>query len=72
MLGSPGILGILYTVATFIPNLAVTIRRLHDTDRSGWWALVAFVPFLGVIIILVLMALEGTSGSNTYGEDPKA
>lgn len=54
----------------FIPNLAVGIRRLHDTDRSGWWYLFALVPFIGPIIVLVWFCTRGTHGLNTYGSDP--
>lgn len=70
MLGGAGILGALLAIALFLPSLAVTVRRLHDTDRSGWWVLIAFVPVVGVIVLLVFMCLAGTSGSNPYGEDP--
>lgn len=54
----------------FIPNLAVTVRRLHDQDRSGWWILIQLIPF-GGIVLLVFMFLEGTQGPNQYGPDPK-
>lgn len=70
MLGGAGILGILLAIGLFVPSLAVTVRRLHDTDRSGWWVLIAFVPFVGWLVLLVFMVLAGTSGSNQYGEDP--
>lgn len=65
-----GILSFLYSLAVFLPSLAVTIRRLHDTDRIGWWALIALVPFVGWIVLLVLMALPGTPGPNRYGPPP--
>ena len=70
--GSNGIISIVYALAIFLPSLAVTIRRLHDTNRAGWWFLIAFVPVVGGIILLIFMVLEGTSGSNDYGADPKA
>lgn len=63
---------VLYSLAIFIPSLAVTVRRLHDTDKSGWWVLVGLVPLIGGIALLVFTVLDGTSGSNSYGEDPKA
>ncbi|GAA4716281.1 DUF805 domain-containing protein [Isoptericola chiayiensis] len=53
-----------------IPNIAVTVRRLHDTDRSGFWWFIGFVPLVGWIILLVLMVLEGTQGPNRFGPDP--
>lgn len=54
-------------VATFLPSLAVTVRRLHDTDRSGWWILVGLVPIIGSIILLVWMASEGSHRANQWG-----
>lgn len=64
-----GFLGFIYMLAVLLPALAVTIRRLHDTDRSGWWILIALVPVIG-IVLLVFMVLPGTSGDNQYGPDP--
>ncbi|MEI8595463.1 DUF805 domain-containing protein [Photobacterium sp. Hal280] len=61
-----------YNSLTVIPSLMVTVRRLHDTNRSGWWMLVAFVPLIGAIIGLSVMMEAGTSGENDYGPDPKA
>ena len=61
----------LLALSLMLPNLAVTIRRLHDTDRSGWWALLSFVPIL-CLVILVFMFLDGTSGGNRFGPDHKA
>ena len=61
----------LLALSLMLPNLAVTIRRLHDTDRSGWWALLSFVPILS-LVILVFMFLDGTSGGYRFGPDPKA
>ena len=72
VLGSPGVLGLLYTLAVLIPGLAVTIRRLHDTDRTGWWLLIGLVPLIGTIVILVFMIIEGDASDNEYGPDPKA
>lgn len=57
-------LSMLYLLATFLPVLALAIRRLHDTDRSGAWALLFFVPFIGWLVLLVFFCTEGTSGSN--------
>jgi uncharacterized membrane protein YhaH (DUF805 family) len=66
-----GILSGLYILATFLPGLGVLIRRLHDTDRSGWWVLISFVPLVGGIVLLVFTVTEGTPGPNKYGADPK-
>ncbi|MCB9904161.1 MAG: DUF805 domain-containing protein [Planctomycetes bacterium] len=71
--GSQGIaiLNTVYSLAVLIPSLAVGIRRLHDTDRSGWWLLINLIPILGWIWFLVLMCLDGTHGSNRFGVNPK-
>lgn len=58
-------------LALFLPSLAVLVRRLHDTGRSGWWYFIAFVPF-GSIVLLVFAVLEGQPHDNEYGPDPKA
>lgn len=72
-----GLLG-LYALAIFIPNLAVSVRRLHDRDMSGWFLLLFIVgsaiPFVGILVSigwLVIMCLEGTKGPNKFGADPK-
>ncbi|MCH7629961.1 MAG: DUF805 domain-containing protein, partial [Proteobacteria bacterium] len=56
---------------TIVPSLAVSVRRLHDQDRSGWMLLLMLIPFLGWFALLVLMCLEGTRGPNRFGADPK-
>ena len=53
-----------------VPGIAVAVRRLHDTNRSGWWLLLCFVPFVGAIVLLVWMCSEGTKGANKYGDEP--
>lgn len=67
-----GLLGGLYALAVLLPSLAVTVRRLHDTGRSGWWILIGLVPIIGIIVILVFMVLEGQPGDNAFGPNPKA
>ncbi len=67
-----GFLSTLYYLAVVVPYLAVIFRRLHDTERSGWWILIAFIPLVGVLILLVFLILQGTRGENRYGPDPKA
>jgi uncharacterized membrane protein YhaH (DUF805 family) len=62
---------LLFAVAVTIPGIAVMVRRLHDTDRSGWWFWVALVPVLGTLALLYFMLQEGTKGGNQYGSDPK-
>lgn len=62
----------LFSLAVFLPALSVTSRRLHDTDRSAWWMLLWFVPVIGWIIVIIWTILEGTKGSNRFGDDPLA
>lgn len=71
IVGSPGILGGLYSLAVLIPGIAVSVRRLHDTDRSGWWLLIGFIPIIGALVLLVFMVLDGKPGENQYGPNPK-
>jgi uncharacterized membrane protein YhaH (DUF805 family) len=66
-----GLLSGIYGLAILIPSLAVSVRRLHDIDRSGWWILIALVPLIGTIVLLVFALLEGTPGANRYGPNPK-
>ena len=62
--------GLVAAVALFMPALSVSIRRLHDLDRSGWWLLVALVPIFGAVVLLLWYFSRGTYGSNRYGPDP--
>ena len=64
---------LLYSLATIIPAIAVGIRRLHDTGRSGWWMLfLGVLPPVGTIVLIVFYAQKGESGDNAYGTNPKA
>ncbi len=62
----------LFVLGIIIPSLAVGFRRLHDTERSAWWLLIAFLPFIGGLVLLIFNVLPGTTGPNKYGPDPKA
>ncbi|WCO00919.1 DUF805 domain-containing protein [Psychroserpens ponticola] len=62
---------IIYILGVIIPSLAVAVRRLHDTGKSGWYYLVSLIPFIGGIWLLILLATEGDVGPNAYGPDPK-
>ncbi|QCX02339.1 DUF805 domain-containing protein [Aggregatimonas sangjinii] len=68
--GIGGILVMIFALGTFIPHLAVAVRRLHDTGKSGAFLLLGFVPFVS-LILLVFYATEGDKNTNQYGEDPK-
>lgn len=65
------VLYILYALAALIPSLAVTVRRLHDTNRSGWNIFWALLPLVGAIVLLVFMVSDSFPGENQYGENPK-
>ena len=62
---------LVYDIAALIPGLAVAVRRLHDTGRSGWWLLIGLVPLAGAIILLVFYLTDSQPGSNQYGPNPK-
>ena len=64
------LLGALFSLATFLPGLAVAIRRLHDLDRSGWWLLLGLVVIIGWIVLIVWYVKEGTRGENRFGAEP--
>jgi uncharacterized membrane protein YhaH (DUF805 family) len=66
-----GLLSGIYSLAVLIPTLSVTVRRLHDIDRTGWWILIGLLPLIGAVVLLVFALLEGTPGSNRYGPNPK-
>ena len=61
----------LYTLAAFIPGIAICVRRLHDIGKAGWWYLLVFVPVVGQIILFIWFICEGDHGNNVYGADPK-
>jgi uncharacterized membrane protein YhaH (DUF805 family) len=66
------ILYYLYGLTVLLPALAVAVRRLHDTDRSGWYLLIGLIPLVGAIVLIVFLATEGQRGFNQYGPDPKS
>ncbi|MEM1160107.1 MAG: DUF805 domain-containing protein [Pseudomonadota bacterium] len=75
-MGSPTIvtvgtvIAVIIVLGLIIPNIAVTIRRFHDQDKSGWFILLTFIPYLGALILIVFMCLKGTEGDNRFGPDP--
>ncbi len=64
-------IGALYGLVVLVPSIAVTVRRLHDIGRTGWWALIGLIPIIGFIVIVIFAATEGDRGNNEYGPDPK-
>jgi uncharacterized membrane protein YhaH (DUF805 family) len=60
----------LFGLATFLPGLAVAVRRLHDIDRTGWWILLALIPLVGAIVLIIWYCTKGTDGPNRFGPNP--
>lgn len=65
------VLAYLYILATVVPSIAVSVRRLHDINLSGWWMLLSLIPLLGGLALLVLFVRDGTPGENRFGPSPK-
>lgn len=61
---------LLFALPIILPSLAAAIRRLHDTDKSGWWYLISLVPVVGGIVLLIFLVLAGTDGDNRFGPNP--
>lgn len=70
VVGPYGMVMMVAALGLLIPSIAAGIRRLHDTDRSGWWLLIGLIPLVGAIVLLVFWVSAGTPGPNQYGEDP--
>jgi len=68
----PGLFSSIVILGLLIPSLAVTVRRLHDTNRSGWWVLIIFIPLIGPIFLLVFLCLKSDEGENQFGPNPLA
>lgn len=71
LIGMPAVLSTLYSLVIFLPSLAVTVRRLHDVGKSGWWILISLIPIIGAIILLVFTCLDSQPGTNKWGPNPK-
>ncbi|MCR5455054.1 MAG: DUF805 domain-containing protein [Bacteroidales bacterium] len=65
------IVSTLYSLAVLLPGIAVGIRRLHDTGKSGWYLLIGLIPFVGAIILIVFFIMDSQPGDNQYGPNPK-
>ena len=65
------VLSTLYGLATLMPGMAIGARRLHDTDRSGWWQLLGLVPLVGIIVLIVFYVQDSQPGGNRFGANPK-
>lgn len=71
LVGLPMVLSLVYGLAVLIPGLAVLVRRLHDTGRSGWWVLILLVPLVGAVVILIFAVLPSESTDNSFGPIPQ-
>lgn len=67
-----GFLQPIYALAVLLPALAVSVRRLHDTGRAGWWLLLILLPLIGPIILIVFWVQDSNPGDNAFGPNPKA
>ncbi len=69
--GQIGILSGIYALLVLIPGIAVAVRRLHDTNRSGLWVLIGLIPLIGAIVLIIFFLMDSTPGRNQYGLNPK-
>ena len=65
------VLAVIYSLAVLLPSIGVSIRRLHDTGRSGWWLFISLVPFIGGIILLIFLVGNSQEGTNQYDPSPR-
>ena len=66
-----GLTTVIFALGSILPSIAVSVRRLHDTDRSGWWFLISLIPLIGGIVLLVFCCLDSSPGQNRFGANPK-
>ena len=67
-----GTLEAIYGLAVFVPSMAVSVRRLHDVNRSGWWLLIGLIPVVGILVLIYFCIQDSTAGTNAYGLNPKS
>ncbi|HIP18667.1 MAG TPA: DUF805 domain-containing protein [Sulfurovum sp.] len=66
-----GILQFILALALLVPSIAIGVRRLHDTGKSGWWLLIGLIPIVGALVLIFFYVTDSQAGSNMYGENPK-
>ncbi len=64
-------LGVIYALAVILPSFGLTVRRLHDIGKSGWWCLIGLVPVVGTVVLVVFAVMDSQTGDNQYGPNPK-
>jgi uncharacterized membrane protein YhaH (DUF805 family) len=69
VIGMP-LTSIIWSLALILPGIAVSVRRMHDLDKSGWWIFIGLIPILGLILIIYWFVSRGTEGANRFGSDP--
>ena len=67
-----GLLSLIFALALLIPGLAVSVRRLHDIDKSGWWTLIGLIPLIGLVVWLIFACRRSDASSNRFGSEPAA
>jgi uncharacterized membrane protein YhaH (DUF805 family) len=67
-----GLLTGIYGLAALLPSIGVSVRRLHDTNRSGWWLFISLIPVIGIIVLIVFLVSDSKPETNQYGPNPKA
>jgi len=70
-MGQGGFLQLIFALAMLVPSIAIAVRRLHDIGKSGWWFLVAFIPVLGLLLLIFFFVQDSQPGTNRYGPNPK-
>lgn len=71
LFGTATPLNAIVSLLLLVPNLAVSVRRLHDVGRSGWWLLILLVPLVGIVVLLIWYVSQGEHGANRFGPDPR-
>ena len=71
-MGQGGFLQIIFALALLLPTIAIAVRRLHDIGKSGWWYLLAFIPLIGLLVLLYFFILDSQPGTNPYGHNPQS
>ena len=66
------LLFVIFLMLHFIPNIAITVRRLHDTGKSGWWYLLSLIPYIGPFILFIFLVLDSSEEENQWGVNPKS